>query len=158
MRNSGKVYLLGRQVLSLLIRHPFYKEHMTNPWMWLQALKKRPEHFAGFFQHVLSASLEYPKASIREQTALLVFLNHCFNSMEVDLIREQVKRLVSLSMWISLQEVCIFALRTLTPIYFLWLCGVVNFFKKIPKLLITHCKIMLWLKVSQTKAVSHGYW
>lgn len=44
--------------------------------------------------------------SLKEQTALVVFLNHCFNSMEVDLIREQVKRLVSLSMWISLQQVC----------------------------------------------------
>lgn len=41
---------------------------------------------------------------MREQTALLLFLNHCFGSMEVQLCRDQVKRLVSLSMWISLQE------------------------------------------------------
>lgn len=39
-----------------------------------------------------------------EQTALIVLLNHCFNSMEEDLVRDQVKRLVSLSMWASLQE------------------------------------------------------
>lgn len=41
--------------------------------------------------------------NIQEQTALLVFLNHCFNSMEEGICRDQVKRLVSLSMWVSLQ-------------------------------------------------------
>jgi len=49
--------------------------------------------------------MDGPNCSLREQTALLVFLNHCFNSMEVELIRDQVKRLVSLSMWVSLQQV-----------------------------------------------------
>ena len=33
--------------------------------------------------------------SLKEQTALLVFLDHCFTSMEVDLIRNQIQRLVS---------------------------------------------------------------
>lgn len=42
--------------------------------------------------------------TLREQTALLVFLNHCFNSMEEAICRDQVKRLVSLSMWTSLQK------------------------------------------------------
>jgi intron-binding protein aquarius len=53
---------------------------------------------------VLEACLS-EKASLKERTALLVFLNHCFNSMEEDLIRDQAKRLVSLSMWVSLQPV-----------------------------------------------------
>ncbi|KAK8780544.1 hypothetical protein V5799_018116 [Amblyomma americanum] len=38
----------------------------------------------------------------KEQTALLVFLINCFNSMEVSLIREQIQRLVSLSAWRTL--------------------------------------------------------
>nr|CAD7445579.1 unnamed protein product [Timema bartmani] len=63
--------------------------------------KKLPEHFPGFFQQMLEACLL--EGSLREQTALLVFLNHCFNSMEVELIRDQVKHLVSLAMWVSLQ-------------------------------------------------------
>jgi hypothetical protein len=54
--------------------------------------------------------MDGPNSSLREQTALLVFLNHCFNSMEVELIRDQVKRLVSLSMWVSLQQVIFFFL------------------------------------------------
>ncbi|RZF44564.1 hypothetical protein LSTR_LSTR001322 [Laodelphax striatellus] len=66
------------------------------------ALKKRSEHFGGFFQQVLETCLS--ANSIAEETALIVFLNHCFNSMEIELVREQVKRLVSLSMWVSLQE------------------------------------------------------
>uniref|UniRef100_A0A8C6UHK6 RNA helicase aquarius n=1 Tax=Neogobius melanostomus TaxID=47308 RepID=A0A8C6UHK6_9GOBI len=45
-----------------------------------------------------------PKAalSLKEQTVLLVFLDHCFNSLEVDLIREQVQQLISLPMWMCL--------------------------------------------------------
>lgn len=69
-----------------------------------QAFRKNPEHFGEFFQQVLRALLEDELLiNLREQTALLVFLNHCFNSMEEALCRDQIKRLVSLSMWISLQ-------------------------------------------------------
>ncbi|KAM3962478.1 RNA helicase aquarius-like [Aphomia sociella] len=71
-----------------------------------QAFLKRPEHFPAFFEQVLRASVadDHTSRNMREQTALLLFLNHCFGSMEVQLCRDQVKRLVSLSMWISLQE------------------------------------------------------
>ncbi|KAG8228111.1 hypothetical protein J437_LFUL000113 [Ladona fulva] len=70
-----------------------------------EPFKKKSQHFPGFFHQVLETCLHKGySVTLREQTALLVFLNHCFNSMEVDLIREQVKRLVSLSMWVSLQE------------------------------------------------------
>ncbi|XP_073950927.1 RNA helicase aquarius-like [Choristoneura fumiferana] len=71
-----------------------------------QAFLKKPEHFPAFFEQVLRASVAEDQSSrnMREQTALLLFLNHCFGSMEVQLCRDQVKRLVSLSMWISLQE------------------------------------------------------
>ncbi|XP_028036701.1 RNA helicase aquarius isoform X2 [Bombyx mandarina] len=71
-----------------------------------QAFLKQPEHFPAFFEQVLRASIAEDDTSrnMREQTALLLFLNHCFGSMEVELCRDQVKRLVSLSMWISLQE------------------------------------------------------
>ncbi|CAG9762602.1 unnamed protein product [Ceutorhynchus assimilis] len=68
------------------------------------AFKKQKEHFPNFFQRVLEACLEDELlVTLREQTALLVFLNHCFNSMEESICRDQVKRLVSLSMWASLQ-------------------------------------------------------
>uniref|UniRef100_A0A6P7G067 RNA helicase aquarius-like n=1 Tax=Diabrotica virgifera virgifera TaxID=50390 RepID=A0A6P7G067_DIAVI len=69
-----------------------------------QAFSKNSEYFPDFFQQVLKACFEDELLiNIREQTALLVFLNHCFNSMEEAICRDQVKRLVSLSMWISLQ-------------------------------------------------------
>ena len=44
------------------------------------------------------------KISLKEQTALLVFLGHCFMSMEVKLVRECVQKLVSLTMWDSILE------------------------------------------------------
>ena len=70
---------------------------------------KNSENFAILFNDVLNKCLEKidivkaTPAIIREQTALLVFLNHCFSSMEVELCREQAKKLVSLSMWTCLQ-------------------------------------------------------
>lgn len=47
-----------------------------------QALSQHKEHFPGFFSQVLRSTLN-DGVSLREQTALIVFLNHCFNSMEV---------------------------------------------------------------------------
>lgn len=71
-----------------------------------EAFEKNPQQFPGFFKRVLEACLDESilDYDLREQTALIVFLNRCFNSMEVGLIREEVKRLVTLLMWISLQE------------------------------------------------------
>ncbi|XP_037087891.1 RNA helicase aquarius-like [Pollicipes pollicipes] len=63
---------------------------------------KAPQHFAEFFHQVTTTCLE--RVSFREMTALLVFLDYCFNSMEVELVRAQVQRLVSLPMWICLLE------------------------------------------------------
>uniref|UniRef100_A0A8C2HN02 Aquarius intron-binding spliceosomal factor n=1 Tax=Cyprinus carpio TaxID=7962 RepID=A0A8C2HN02_CYPCA len=45
--------------------------------------------------------------SLKEQTVLLLFLDHCFNSLVnivLDLIREQVQKLVSLPMWMYLLQ------------------------------------------------------
>lgn len=71
-----------------------------------EAFTKNPKHFPGFFQQVLEACLNESTMDfdLKEQTALIVFLNHCFNSMEVGLVRDEAKRLVSLSMWVALQR------------------------------------------------------
>ncbi|XP_076342913.1 LOW QUALITY PROTEIN: RNA helicase aquarius [Tachypleus tridentatus] len=69
---------------------------------WL-TFKKQPAHFPAFFCQVMEKILdEDDKVLLKEQTALLVFFIHCFNSVEVDLIREQIQRLVSLPIWINL--------------------------------------------------------
>uniref|UniRef100_A0A182MNY7 RNA helicase aquarius N-terminal domain-containing protein n=1 Tax=Anopheles culicifacies TaxID=139723 RepID=A0A182MNY7_9DIPT len=71
-----------------------------------KVFEKNGELFVKFFQRVLEACIEecpVTPATMREQTALLVFLNHCFNSMEVEICRNQAKRLVSLTMWACLQ-------------------------------------------------------
>ncbi|XP_035237353.1 RNA helicase aquarius isoform X1 [Anguilla anguilla] len=69
-----------------------------------EVFKKKPEHFPYFFKCVMEASLieENASLSLREQTVLLLFLDHCFNSLEVDLIREEVLRLFSPRMWTCL--------------------------------------------------------
>ncbi|XP_005185025.2 RNA helicase aquarius [Musca domestica] len=66
--------------------------------------EQKSEEFPAFFRQVLEKCLDNSgQTKVREKTALLVFLNHCFNSMEIELCRNQVKRLVSLSMWSCLQ-------------------------------------------------------
>ena len=63
------------------------------------------EQFSGFFRRVLELALAGEDIlSIHEQTKILVFLDHCFTSMEVDLVRAQVQRLVSLPMWMCLLD------------------------------------------------------
>lgn len=66
-----------------------------------EVFKKEPSHFPYFFKCVMEAVLAGEEAglTLKEQTVLLVFLDHCFNSLEVDLIREQVQQLILLPMW-----------------------------------------------------------
>jgi intron-binding protein aquarius len=74
-----------------------------------KVFEQNADQFPTLFTKILQKCLEKidivkaTPAIIREQTALLVFLNHCFSSMEVELCREQAKKLVSLSMWSCLQ-------------------------------------------------------
>lgn len=70
------------------------------------SFEKNPAQFSGFFQKVLNYCLSEEKFTpivAKQQTALVLFLNHCFNSMEVELCRNQTKKLVSLGMWQCLQ-------------------------------------------------------
>uniref|UniRef100_A0A8C5HMY1 RNA helicase aquarius n=1 Tax=Gouania willdenowi TaxID=441366 RepID=A0A8C5HMY1_GOUWI len=69
-----------------------------------EVFKKEPTHFPFFFKCVMEAVLAGTEAglNLKEQTVLLVFMDHCFNSLEVDLIREQVQQLISLPMWMCL--------------------------------------------------------
>ena len=49
----------------------------------IQVFKKEPGHFPFFFKCVMEAVLAGDEAglSLKEQTVLLVFLDHCFNSL-----------------------------------------------------------------------------
>ncbi|XKL64533.1 hypothetical protein PGB90_004619 [Kerria lacca] len=70
-----------------------------------EAIKRKPEFFPDFFQQMLQSCLsENPIISLIEHTSLIIFLTHCFNSMEEKLILDEVKKLVSLMIWISLQQ------------------------------------------------------
>lgn len=63
------------------------------------------EKFSIFFKNILKTCLKNGQNEInfQEETALLLFLNHCFNSMEIPICRDHVKHLVSLSIWSCLQ-------------------------------------------------------
>ncbi|XP_065882435.1 RNA helicase aquarius-like [Dysidea avara] len=78
-----------------------------------QVFKTRPDHFAAYFNLVMDAMIsdeaQHVSAindggnySLLEKSFLLLFFINCFNSLEEDLVREQVQRLCSLPMWICL--------------------------------------------------------
>ncbi|GFV81916.1 RNA helicase aquarius [Trichonephila clavipes] len=66
-----------------------------------EPFKAKPDNFPIFFKQVLHRVLD-ESVSVRERTCLLVFLIHCFNSCEVEIILEHVKKLVSLAIWINI--------------------------------------------------------
>lgn len=70
------------------------------PW---ESFKQHPEHFGDFSLRALETCLE-EGTSLRELSILLIFLIHCFNSLEVDLIREQIQKLVSLPIWSNILQ------------------------------------------------------
>ncbi|KAL7992492.1 hypothetical protein Chor_016748 [Crotalus horridus] len=94
---SSKAYLMS---ICCMVNEKFRE----NVPAW-ETFKKKPEHFPFFFKRVLVASLAENNSEItlQEQTILLLFLDHCFNSLEVDLIRGQIQQLISLPMWMGLQ-------------------------------------------------------
>ncbi|KAE8587504.1 hypothetical protein XENTR_v10021996 [Xenopus tropicalis] len=95
---SSKPYLMS---ICCMVNEKFRE----NVPAW-ETFKKKPEHFPFFFKSIMEASITVETEndfSLHELTVLLVFLDHCFNSLEVDLIRGQIQQLISLPMWICLQ-------------------------------------------------------
>lgn len=90
-------------VMSIVVMSNEKFRERVDAW---SVFKNEPKHFAAFFQSMLTACLKPSKTPAdvsKEQTSLILFLNHCFNSMEVELCRDQTKKLVSLGMWACLQ-------------------------------------------------------
>nr|XP_039251484.1 RNA helicase aquarius-like [Styela clava] len=59
---------------------------------------EKPEHFGHFFTEVMKIVLnsEHP---IIQRTVCIVFLNHCYNSIEVDVVRLRTLRTLTLGCW-----------------------------------------------------------
>ncbi|XP_069805390.1 RNA helicase aquarius [Dendropsophus ebraccatus] len=95
---SSKAYLMS---ICCMVNEKFRE----NVPAW-ETFKKKPEQFPYFFQCIREASVAEESEnnfSLHERTILLLFLDHCFNSLEVDLIRGQIQQLISLPMWICLR-------------------------------------------------------
>ncbi|RCN26696.1 hypothetical protein ANCCAN_27577 [Ancylostoma caninum] len=67
-----------------------------------QCFVKKPEHFSSFIYRVLKLSLDETSRSNAEQCAIVTFLVNSFNSVEVDIVREQMNKLTHMSIWTNL--------------------------------------------------------
>lgn len=64
-----------------------------------------PSSFPNLFSTVTQLLLnDSDDITIRERTQLLVFLTHCFNSVEVELIRIEVQKYISMPIWCCLSS------------------------------------------------------
>ena len=72
----------------------------VNVW---QCFETNPEFFGDFITQITRLMIIRTKElSFRERTALLVFIIHCFNGIEMKLIRDQVQKYISLGIWSNL--------------------------------------------------------
>ncbi|CAF0926502.1 unnamed protein product [Adineta ricciae] len=73
----------------------------VQPW---DAIVANPDNFGRFLSRVMHLLLESDDLSIKEQTILVIFLDHCFNSLELDVIRSQIQKIVGLTIWSNLSS------------------------------------------------------
>ena len=64
-----------------------------------------PENFDEFFTNVCKLCLAKEKGlNMKQRIKLIIFLDNCFNSVEVDLIRDTIQNYASFPIWICLSE------------------------------------------------------
>ncbi|PAA88719.1 hypothetical protein BOX15_Mlig009685g1, partial [Macrostomum lignano] len=64
------------------------------------AFVEKPEHFGHLVRQTLRLALDADnQLSVKEHIVLVDFIGHCLTSLEVDLVRDQLKRTISLGIW-----------------------------------------------------------
>nr|XP_002131605.1 RNA helicase aquarius [Ciona intestinalis] len=66
-----------------------------------EPFKTKPEQFEHLFKQIMDMTLD-ENMSLQQRTVLIIFMDHCYNSLEIDVVRSQVQRTVSLAMWENL--------------------------------------------------------
>ncbi|CAD6193409.1 unnamed protein product [Caenorhabditis auriculariae] len=93
--SSSKAYHMS---IIIMVNEKFRER--TDAWL---TFEQRPVNFPEFFYNVLKMALEKENStSTAEQCAILTFLVNAFNSVEVEIVHEQTKRLTSMEIWDTL--------------------------------------------------------
>ncbi|CAI4223582.1 unnamed protein product [Auanema sp. JU1783] len=61
-----------------------------------------PEKFPDLIHKILNMALQTDGLTSAEHCAIFTFLVNCFNSVEIDIVREQMRKLTSMSIWVNL--------------------------------------------------------
>ena len=95
--NASPVHLMS---VIILVNEKFRER--VPAW---ESFVKHPAPFAGFLRHLMKACLDTSNTfSQKEQTHMIVFLNHLYNSIETDLIRDGISHTVSYNILECLSE------------------------------------------------------
>ncbi|CAB3396592.1 unnamed protein product [Caenorhabditis bovis] len=94
---ASKAYNLS---IIMMVNEKFRER--TDAW---QIFTENPKQFPEFFHNVLLLALdEKNETSSSEQCAILTFLVNAFNSVEVDIVHQQTRKLTSIEIWENLLE------------------------------------------------------
>ncbi|KAJ1658990.1 hypothetical protein IWQ61_001861 [Dispira simplex] len=83
-----------------------FRQRLPDPWQFL-TVDDRASSFSRFFGDVaqlLTGSTTFPALVVRTRQELLVFLTNCFQTLENDTVRKECMKLVTVSLWHSIQH------------------------------------------------------
>ncbi|OTF81377.1 hypothetical protein BLA29_004196, partial [Euroglyphus maynei] len=70
-----------------------------------QTFEQKPAHFPLLFRHTTRLMLNINESlTTREKIVLLIFFIHCFNSIEVELVRCSIQKYISMPIWSCLSS------------------------------------------------------
>ncbi|KAI7863636.1 P-loop containing nucleoside triphosphate hydrolase protein [Spinellus fusiger] len=120
--DSKKASLNHVLSICLVVNEKFRQR--VSPW---DAFSSDPAKFSSFFGHVTRLALcsKSHSLSLNDRTSLLLFLIHCFQSLENPLVRSECLKLVSIFIWSNLacESRCESVLNEFAPLRKLWNSG-----------------------------------
>ena len=88
-----------QHIMSIVVLVNLKFREGVSPW---PSFRADPARFSGLFACVLELPTDRPELTFEERSQWTHFLIHCFQSLEDDMVRPEVLRLVSLPMWSTL--------------------------------------------------------
>lgn len=82
-------------VMSLICMVNEKRRESVSAW---DVFKKKPEHFGDLFTRMMNLILS-KDCPLKDRTVILAFLDHCYSSLEVDVVRLQIQRTLTLATW-----------------------------------------------------------
>jgi intron-binding protein aquarius len=95
---------MKQNVLKIVVKTNRSFQEKVDAWQYMRPQK---DLFGTFFKAIIRLALSQPSEfnlTNGDRYQLLTFFNYSFNSIEIDFVHEQIKKLLPLSIWINLSQ------------------------------------------------------